>query len=210
MIGLSGGPVMAITGSGFVATGVIHTSPALDHVGDLRRSIGHVSRLRFTLAHENAHLLLLDGHGSNQSGAAAFIDVLHLFGSAAWGAAEGWWPNGLQADAGPAGTAQLPRDQYTGPEFGGRRGPLVRLTFRENVLRPGSRTALLRFIDGILAALCLMLVLVLTALTRHLDALTFALVILAACFRYGRREEPDDHGSLPICRYQRLLGGCRV
>jgi hypothetical protein len=207
-MGLSGGPVMAITGTDLVATDVLITSPGLDHVSDLRRSIGQVSRLRFTLAHENAHLLLLDGHGSNHSGSTAIIEALQLLSSATRGAAEGWWLNGHQADAAPAGTVPLPHDQYTGREFGGPRGPLIPLAFREDVLPPGSRTALLRFIDGILAALCLMLVLVLAALSRHLDALTFALVMLAACFHYGRREEPDDHASLPIRRYQRLLGGC--
>ena len=52
-------------------------------------------------------------------------------------------------------------------------------------------------LDGILAALCLMFVLVLAALARRPDGLIFVLVMLAACLRYGRREEPDDHAFLP-------------
>jgi len=82
------------------------------------------------------------------------------------------------------------------------------LTFQEDALPAGSTAAFLRFIDGILAALRLMLVLVLTALSQQLDALDFVLVILAACLRYGRREEPDDHAFLPMRRFQMSLGRC--
>jgi hypothetical protein len=70
-----------------------------------------------------------------------------------------------------------------------------------------SRVGLLRVIDGILAALRLLLVLVLTALSQHLDALTFVLVMLAVCLRYGRRTEPGDHAYLPMRRNLTSMGG---
>lgn len=82
-----------------------------------------------------------------------------------------------------------------------------RLTFQDDALPTGS-TAFLRFIDGSLAALRLMLVLVLATLSQQLDALDFVLVILAACLRYGRREEPDDHAFLPMRRNKTSLGWC--
>ena len=77
-----------------------------------------------------------------------------------------------------------------------------------DVLAATSRPALLRFIDGILAALRLMLVLVLTALSQQLDALAFVLVMLAVCLRYGRREEPDELAFLPMRRNQTSLERC--
>jgi hypothetical protein len=84
---------------------------------------------------------------------------------------------------------------------------VFRLTFQEDAL-PGSTAVFLRFIDGILAALRLMLVLVLSALSQQPDALAFVLVILATCLRYGRREEGDDHAFLLIRRFQISLGRC--
>ena len=151
-MGISGSPVMAITGTGFVATGVLITSPALDHVSDLRRSIGQVSRLRFTLAHENAHLLFLDRHGSNRTGSTAFMEAFQLLSSVTRGAPDGWWLSGAQADAAPARPPLLPPDQPTGHGFGGLRGPFILLTFRKDVLSPDNRAAFLRLIDGVLAA----------------------------------------------------------
>jgi hypothetical protein len=83
-----------------------------------------------------------------------------------------------------------------------------RLTFQEDALPTVGKGAFLRFIDGILAALRLMLVLVLTALSQQLAAHTLVLVILAACLRFGRREEPDNHAFLPMRRNQTSLGRC--
>lgn len=73
-------------------------------------------------------------------------------------------------------------------------------------LASDSRDALLRFVDGVLAALRLMLVVMLAALSRVADVVTFVLVMLAACLRYGRRQEPGDHDSLVSRRYQTSAG----
>jgi len=172
----------------------------------LQRGIDAVSRLRYTLAHENAHLVILDGHGSNRTRSMAFMETLQLF-QAAWRAADGSL-DVPQADAAPARTVRLLQGQNTGHGFGRLPGPFVLLAFRKDAFPPDNRAALLRLLDGILAAMCLVLVLVLAALTRHLDVLTFVLIMLAACLRYGRREEPDDYASLPICRYQKSSGSC--
>lgn len=67
---------------------------------------------------------------------------------------------------------------------------------------------LIRFLDGILAALSLLLLAVLTALSGHVDLLVFVLVLLAACLRYGRRDEPAAHPFLPIRRNQTLPASC--
>ena len=80
------------------------------------------------------------------------------------------------------------------------------LAFHRDVPSANSRAGLLRVIDGILAALRLLLVLVLTALTRQLNARTFVLVMLAVCLRYGRRTEPGDHAFLPMRRNLTSLG----
>ena len=75
------------------------------------------------------------------------------------------------------------------------RRPLPRLR-----LPPDIRAGLLRFVDGILSALHLMLVRVLTALTKLPDALAFVLELLIVALRYGFRHEPGDGFSLPSCR----------
>jgi hypothetical protein len=106
----------------------------------LQRNIDDLSRLRFTLAHEDAHL--------------------HL--------------------------------DWDEPDPTDSRSP----------------AEILRFIDGFLAALRLLLLLVLTALSQQLDALSFVLVMLAACLRYGRRAEPGDHDFLPMRRNLTSLGSC--
>jgi hypothetical protein len=41
---------------------------------------------------------------------------------------------------------------------------------------------------------------------RHHDVPPYALSILAACRRYGRRSEPDDHAVLPMRRYPTTSG----
>ena len=170
---------------------------------DLRRGIEDVSSLRYTLAHENAHLQL-EPRSPNFTGMTAFLEAFQwLTGVARFGER----PQVLSTDAVPA-SARLVQNQITGHGFVVLPGPQPLLAFKEGALSRDNRTALLRLLDGILAALRLMLVRVLAALSRHPDALAFVLVLLAACLRYGRRSEPDDHAFLPIRRYQRSSGSC--
>ena len=49
-----------------------HTPASLDHVRDLRSAIEGVSRLRYTLAHEDAHLLF----GPNATGMTSVLGML--------------------------------------------------------------------------------------------------------------------------------------
>jgi hypothetical protein len=173
------------------------TTASLDHVRGLQNAIEGVSRLRYTLAHEDAHLAF----GRNATGMTA------IFGAFKWLAGiyqVDRWQQTLTADELVAG-ASLDQDQHLGIGFGGLRVSSVvalqtasiMLAIRADAFPPVDRTALLRLVDGILTALCLTLILVLAALARRPDRLTFVLVMLAACLRYGRREEPDDHAFLP-------------
>lgn len=66
--------------------------------------------------------------------------------------------------------------------------------------------AMVRLTDSMLSAIRVRLARLLAALGRRLDRLAFGLVILAACRRYGRRSEPDDHVVLPMRRYQTSWG----
>jgi hypothetical protein len=102
-------------------------------------------------------------------------------------------------------TNQAQRSQHVG-RSGGLHTSLHLLGFQADVFPPDNLSAFLRLIDGILAALCLMLVLVLAALCRHPDALAFVLVMLAVCRHYGRGGDPDDHTFLPMRQHQRSLG----
>jgi hypothetical protein len=63
-------------------------------------------------------------------------------------------------------------------------------------LTPELQADVLRLIDGIRAALCLKLVLVLSALSRDLAARNIVLVMLAVSRRFGRRGDSDDHAVL--------------
>jgi hypothetical protein len=191
----------------------------------LRRGIDDVSRARFNLAHELAHLL---GWGSsNHSGMTATVEAAHWLAGAT---PIDDWPDGSPIDAAPSGTSSTPPFDGTRFNLWSRRvgapvkilgetfalsrmpyglpSPRIRPRFREEALSPDSRAALLRLLDGILAALCLMLVLVLAALSRHPDGLIYLLVMLAVCLRYGHRGEPDAYTSLPPRRYERSLGSC--
>ena len=170
---------------------------------DLRRGIEDVSSLRYTLAHENAHLQL-ESRSPNCTGMTAFLEAFQWLTGVAL---SGEQPHVPSTDAVPA-SAPLVQNQISGRGFVGSPGPRLLLAIKDGALPRDDRTALLRFLDGILAALCLMLVRVLAALSRRPDALTFALVLLAACLRYGRRGEPDDHAFLPTRRYQTSLGSC--
>jgi hypothetical protein len=160
------------------------TTASLDHVRDLRSAIESVSRLRYTLAHEDAHLVFRH----NATGMSGFLGILRS-------GVDEWRRVALPpSDAILASTAL---DQHPGHGFVDLPGIRFLLALQEDVFSPDSNAALLRMLDGILAALCLMLVLVLAALAQRPDGLTFVLVMLAACLRYGRREEPDDYAFLP-------------
>lgn len=60
-------------------------------------------------------------------------------------------------------------------------------------LSENARGRLLRLVDGIRAALCLVLMLVLAALAHRPDAGYLTLVLIAVSRHFGRRGEPDDH-----------------
>lgn len=70
----------------------------------------------------------------------------------------------------------------------------------------GTREGLLRFIGGIITALSLVLVLVLAALSRRFNTVNLVLLLIAACRRFGHRDEPGDDNSLLARRYQSLPG----
>jgi len=161
--------------------------------GDLRRGIEVVSRLRNDLAHENAHLQLA---GTNSTGMTAYLAAFEWLADVA---RLNEWLQVPSSDADPAGALLAQQ-----PDI----GQWLPRTFRADALMRHSRVALLRLLDGILGALSLMLVRVKTALSRHPDALIFVLVMLSACLRYGRREEPGDHAFLPTRRYQTSLESC--
>jgi hypothetical protein len=165
------------------------TTASFDHVGGLQSAIQGVSRLRYTLAHEDMHLVL----GHNATGMTAIFGMFKWLGDIYQ---NGGWQRTLTADELLAG-APLGQDHHFGIGFGGLRERPIMLAVRPDAFPPVDRAALLRLFGGILTALCLTLILVLAALARRPDGLTFVLVMLAACLRYGRREEPDDHAFLP-------------
>jgi len=170
----------------------------------LRRGIDEVSSLRYTLAHENAHLELEPLKGPNFTGMTA---ILGAFEGLAGATRIGERPQVPSTDEVPASTL-LVHNQVTWRRFVGLPGQRCLLAFREDVLPQDNRSVFLRLLDGVLAALRLMLVRVLAALSLHADALTFVLVMLAACLRYGRRSEPDDHAFLPMRRNLTFAGSC--
>lgn len=88
----------------------------------------------------------------------------------------------------------------------------IRVTTSNKQIAQDYRHGLRRFVDGILAALRLVIVVVLAALSHLATALTFLLVMLATVRHYGHRGEPDGH-FLPALAVQpqRSLGAvCRV
>ena len=184
-----------MTGSGvLIGRGLVLTAAHViypRHAGDLRRGIEDVSRLRNTLAHEDAHLQL-------ESRSPNFTGMTVILGGIDWLTVTAWLLERPQGPSTDAVSASAPLAQYEGTEHGFARLPGSRLllAFREDVLLRDNGNALLRLFDGILAALRLALVLVLAALSQHPDALIFVLIMLAACLRYGHRGEPDDH-ALP-------------
>jgi hypothetical protein len=164
--------IAVVTGSDayLASDGVISPRQARD----LRRDIQDVSSLRYTLAHENAHLQL-DSRSPNFSGMAALLEVLHLLAGLVRFDER---PQAPSTDAILA-NAWLVQNQNAGHGFVGLPSPRLPLAFREGVLPRNNKSASLRLLDGILAALCLMLMRVLAALSRHPDGLIFVLVMLA-------------------------------
>ncbi len=70
----------------------------------------------------------------------------------------------------------------------------------------GARDDLRRFVGGIIAALSLMLVRVLAALSRRIRTVNLVLLLIAAYRRFGHRDEPGDDALLAR-RSQSLLPG---
>jgi hypothetical protein len=212
-----------------VVTDMVITRPALDHVRSLRLGIADASRLRFTLAHETTHLLLNTGSNLALDCTPNYIGSIALMGSIGWLAgltqANSWFQVPLADDvlAGSNLTVSLEETAYrpwshcigapvrvTDHAQSSRvpRGPLVSQTLLAVELGPENRAALVRLLNGILAVLALMLILVLAVLARRPNALAFVLVMLAACLHFGCRGEPDDDTSLPMRRSQTSLGSC--
>lgn len=217
-----------------VMTAVHVTEPDMDHARDLRRAILSLSRQRFDLAHECAHLLVEDdvaaftecpeyAGGAGRTTSALWLFAPLEFGSNAAPALDqisikpAWWPT-TSAPIGPNASLLHSYRHLTAPW-----GPddpnawyrpsaiherSIRLVDLPGVSSAVSSAALIRLIDGILAALGLILMRVLAALTRQPDAPILVLVMLAACLRFGRREEPEDGSFLPIRRSQTYLGSC--
>jgi hypothetical protein len=170
---------------------------------DLRRSIDDVSSMRYTLAHENAHLEL-ESRRPNFTGMTAILGAVDVLADAT---RIGERPQVPSTDDVLASALHV-HNEVTWHRFIGLQGQGFMLTFREDVLPPDGRRKFLRLLDGIFAALCLMLVRVLAAMSQHPDALTFVLVVLAVCLRYGRRSESDDHAFPPMRRNPTFSGSC--
>jgi hypothetical protein len=83
----------------------------------------------------------------------------------------------------------------------------VTVTIKSELLTHVQSDALVRLIDGILAALTLLLVAILSALSHQPDAIAFVLVVVATCRHYGHRGEPDGHSFLPMHPGQTSVGG---
>ena len=100
----------------------------------------------------------------------------------------------LQRDLLPLSLALFARTGASEPVASTPGGPTsgIVLVIREARLQK-FRENLLRLVDGIRAALCLMLMLILSTLSRRLDALSFVLILLATSRRFGRRSDPGDH-----------------
>lgn len=214
--------MITIAGSSFVLTDKVvmthlaATPSVLGQVSTLRQGIADASRLRYSLLHENAHLLLTSTSSLTLDCSPNHTGMTTVMESAWWLAelirtdasltgafdetpATAPWSRRIGAPVDMTAYAQSSDKRYCPP---------VLRTFRMLVLPPENKAALVRLLGGILAALSLILILVLTALTRHPNVLTLVLVMLAACLHFGRRGEPDDHGSLPMRRNQTSWGSC--
>jgi hypothetical protein len=205
MEGFSGAPV--VLGSGAASNGVVGLLtyyPPPERVIDLRRSIGGLQVLRSDVA-----ALGLVAYSAVVSSRPNYTAAVSFLESA---------PR-LTVTYSPVGTAPIvsptvadisfeyfrPWSTTSAPLSPGPRMPYgyaslsrpwLKLTLGDDVFSADSKAVLLRFVDGVIAALCLLLVRVMAAIARHPDVLTFVLVMLAVCLRYGRRGEPDDY-ALP-------------
>ena len=219
MEGISGAPV--VLGLGAVSSeviGFVTDYPAPERVYDLRRSIGGLQVMRADIAAVGlvAYSALLSGQPTYAASVPCLesappltvtyspVGTVHIdFQTTATisrDALQPWSPTFAplpQSVLMPYGSARWP-------------SPPLWLAVVENLFSVDSKATLLHLIDSMLAALCLLLVRVLAALSRRPDVLTFVLIMLAACLRYGRREEADDYSSLPMPRYERSLGSCAL
>jgi len=187
------------------------TSSARNNARSLRHSIAELSELRrtFTRAHELAHSELSQSEPVNpspvstdKSGSRRPHVTFKLKGPLEVGGT----PQPSPADTDSA-KVTLGSTAYPSPwsnalsglsasELSLRSGDTLWAEMAPSVGRDLKRIypLLVRLIDGKLAALFIAL----TVLSRHPNALSFVLVMLAACLRYGRREEPDDHAPMPM------------
>jgi hypothetical protein len=69
-----------------------------------------------------------------------------------------------------------------------------------------ARESLLRLVSSILAVLSLALVRVIAALGRRITTNNLVLLLIAACRRFGHRDEPGHDDALRVCRYLSLPG----
>jgi hypothetical protein len=100
-----------------------------------------------------------------------------------------------------AGIHSARGDLWSGPACSARTVALPTWLTRDR------HAALLRLVDAVIAVLRRMLVLALAALSHATNAIMFALILLAACLRYGHRgDEPAHRRSLLIRRYKSSAG----
>lgn len=216
---------------------LVESSADQDHISDLQRSIGKLSTLRnnFSQAHEIGHLAL-EHREPNRTGMVAYHESLKwLAGIERLAVAD--WLTAPSADAvlsiGPVALPLAEPPSSLSPwqirtairmfrqeqsvldqsfEHWRARPPgfgSIRVLFRGGSLLADSWIASLSLIDSLLRVFhCMMALRV--AISRRPGILTFVLLLLAVCLRYGRREEPDDHAFLPIRRYQTSLGAART
>src|ERR1035438_7121352 len=121
-----------------------HVAPSFHKARDLRRGIQDVSSLRYTLAHENAHLRL-ESQGPNFTGMTSVMGAFQWLASVAW---FGKLPQTPSIDAVP-GSTQLVQDQNAGHYFAGLPGLRLLLAYREAALPWDARSAFLRLLDSI-------------------------------------------------------------
>lgn len=132
-----------------------------------------------------------------------------------WRPGTSWLPLLYSGSIAYEGAPTTQHPDLTVSTFGPETGRSLHVTFwlvvQGGALFADSWAAFVRLIDGMLAALRLMLVLVITALARHLDTTAFVLVLLAACRHHGHCGEPDDHDILPPThRYPTLWGAAAL
>ena len=83
----------------------------------------------------------------------------------------------------------------------------IRVTTSNKQIARDYREGVRRFVDGILAVLRLVIVMVLSALSHSAVTPAFVLVMLATVRHYGHRGEPDGHFlPAPAAQPQRSLG----